>query len=42
MKIKELRVVYSAPIFNVGGGLALPLAIDILRRLFEVVKGVKS
>lgn len=22
----------------IGGGLALPLAIDILRRLFEVVK----
>ena len=38
MRIKELRVVYSAPIFNAGGGLALPLAMNIFKRLFEVVK----
>jgi hypothetical protein len=38
MKIKELRVNYLAPIFSAGGGLALPLAMDILERLFEVVK----
>jgi hypothetical protein len=38
MKMKELRVVYSAPIFNAGGGLAIPLALNIFKRLFEVVK----
>jgi hypothetical protein len=27
MRIKELRVIYSAPIFNAGGGFALPLAL---------------
>jgi hypothetical protein len=38
MKIKELRVIYSAPIFNAGGGLAIPLALNIFKRLFEVVE----
>jgi hypothetical protein len=38
MRIKELRVIYLAPIFNFRGGLALPLAMDMLERLFEVVK----
>jgi hypothetical protein len=39
MKIKELRVIYSAPIFNAGGGLAFTLSpMDIFKKLFKVVK----
>jgi hypothetical protein len=38
MKVKELRVNYLVRIFNARGGLALPLAINILKRLFEIVK----
>jgi hypothetical protein len=38
MREKELRVNYLAGIFNARGGLALPLAMNMLKKLFEVVK----
>jgi hypothetical protein len=33
MKIKELRVIYSAPIFNAGGGLAFTLSYRHIKKV---------